>query len=54
MYYLKIGKAYHPFIHKSDALIAQVILLMYMENKFSDNDILYSRVEKNNSSHLLR
>lgn len=52
MYYLKIGKTYQPFIHESDALIPQLILLMFMENKFSDEDILNSRVVRNSRLHL--
>lgn len=52
MYYLKIGNTYHPFIHESDALIAQLILRMSMENKFSDEEILHSKVEKNDNFHL--
>lgn len=40
------------FSTELDALIAQLILLMFMENKFSDEDILNSRVVRNSRLHL--
>ena len=52
MYYLKIGKTYQPFIHESDALILMAQLILFMENKFSDEDILNSRVVRNSRLHL--
>jgi hypothetical protein len=44
MYYLKIGNTYHPFLHKSDAEVTQLILLMVIDNKVGDIDILRSQV----------
>lgn len=44
MYYLKIGNTYHPFLNKSDAEVTQLILLMVIDNKVGDIDILRSQV----------
>lgn len=52
MYKLKMGGIVFMFSTESDALIAQLILLMFMENKFSDEDILNSRVVRNSRLHL--
>lgn len=52
MYKLKMGDIVFMFSTELDALIAQLILLMFMENKFSDEDILNSRVVRNSRLHL--
>ena len=51
MYKLKMGDIVFMFSTELDALKA-LCLLLFMENKFSDEDILNSRVVRNSRLHL--